>query len=217
MPWVNWVNWVNWDTFWLYVATEFALSLTPGPAVLLVITCGMSQGSRRAMAATAGILTANTIYFALSATVLGAVLAASREFFVAVKWIGAAYLVYLGLAALLGKSTAISGARGNAHGRRAGRVFLGGLTLQLANPKTLIFFIAILPQFVDPRLAMGPQMLLLAASSVLPEFLILAGYGALAARAAPLARDPRFARWTDRVAGLLVLAAAGLVLGLTTT
>jgi len=208
---------VNWDTFWLYVATELALSLTPGPAVLLVIAYGMTQGSRRAAAATTGILAANTIYFALSATALGAVLVASREFFVAVKWIGAAYLGYLGLAALFGQRTAISAANSNARGRTAGRVFFSGLTLQLANPKTLIFFIAILPQFVDPRLAIGRQMLLLAASSVLPEAFILAGYGALAARAAPLARDPRFARWTDRVAGVLVLAAAGLVLGVTAT
>ncbi len=209
--------WVNWGTFWLYVATELALSLTPGPAVLLVIGYGMSQGSRRAVAATTGILTANALYFALSATALGAVLTASREFFVAVKWIGAAYLAYLGLAALLGKTTAISAGSSNARGRTAGRIYFSGLALQLANPKTLIFFIAILPQFVDPRLAIGPQMVLLAASSVLPEFVILAAYGAVAARAARLARDPRFARWTDRVAGVLVLAAAGLVLGLTTT
>ena len=89
------------------------------------------------------------------------------------------------------------------------------MTLQLANPKTLIFFVAILPQFVDPRLAIGPQMVWLAAGSIIPEFFILAGYGWLASRAARVARDPRYARWTDRAAGVLVLGAAALVVGVT--
>ena len=87
--------------------------------------------------------------------------------------------------------------------------------LQLANPKTLVFFVAILPQFVDPRLPIGVQMLWLAAGSVIPEFFILGGYGFAASRAARLATDPRYARITDRAAGALVLAAAAMVLSVT--
>jgi threonine/homoserine/homoserine lactone efflux protein len=203
---------VNWDTYWLYVATEAALSLSPGPAVMLVIAYGLSQGARRSVWASLGILSANGLYFALSATSLGALLVASEAFFQAVKWAGAAYLVYLGLAALLGQPSPITVSRSAARGASPGAIYLSGLTLQLANPKTLVFFIAILPQFVDPRLPIGAQMVWLAAGSAIPEFFILAGYGFAASRAARLAADPRFARLTDRAAGLLVLAAAAMVL-----
>jgi threonine/homoserine/homoserine lactone efflux protein len=202
---------VNWDTYWLYVLTEAALSLSPGPAVMLVIAYGLTQGARRSMFASLGILSANAIYFALSATALGAVLVASKTFFTAVKWIGAAYLVYLGLSALFGRPSPITVSNSNARGTKRTAIYLSGLTLQLANPKTLIFFVAILPQFVDPTLPIGAQMMWFAVGSVVPEFFILAGYGFVASRAAHLAADPRYAQWTDRVAGLLVLAAAALV------
>jgi homoserine/homoserine lactone efflux protein len=203
---------VNWDTYWLYVLTEAALSLSPGPAVMLVIAYGLTQGARRSVFAALGILTANALYFVLSATALGAVLVASQSFFVAVKWIGAAYLVYVGLSALFGRPSPItvSNAANRPRSRRA--IYMSGLTLQLANPKTLIFFVAILPQFVDPRLAVAPQMVWLAAGSIVPELFILTGYGYLASRAARIATDPRYARITDRIAGVLVLGAAALVL-----
>ncbi|HUL66347.1 MAG TPA: LysE family translocator [Burkholderiaceae bacterium] len=207
---------VNWDTFWLYVLAESALSISPGPAVMLVIACGLTHGARRSIAATLGVLSANAFYFALSATSVGAVLVASRTFFTAVKWVGAAYLVMLGLRALIGHPSPITISSPSDGATSVRAIFLSGLTLQLANPKTLIFFVAILPQFVDPRLPIGAQMLWLAAGSVIPEFFILAGYGYLASRAAGVATDPRYARWTDRIAGLLVLAAAVLVISVTT-
>jgi threonine/homoserine/homoserine lactone efflux protein len=206
---------VNWDTYWLYVLTEMALSLSPGPAVMLVIACGLAHGARRSTWASLGILSANALYFAVSATALGALLATSREFFTAVKWIGASYLVYVGLSAIFGRPSPITVSR--AAGSNAPRdLYLSGLTLQLANPKTLIFFVAILPQFVDARLPVGAQMVWLAAGSIIPEFFILAGYGWLASRARHIATDPRYARWTDRIAGVLVLAAAALVASVTT-
>lgn len=208
---------VNWDTFWLYVLAEVALSLSPGPAVMLVLAYGLTQGARRSLWASLGILSANAIYFALSATALGALLVSSTLFFNTVKWIGAGYLVYIGVSALLSRPSPITVSNGAASGRSARAIYLSGLTLQLANPKTLIFFIAILPPFVDPKLAIGAQMVWLAAGSIVPEFFILAGYGVLAARARAFATDPRTAQGTDRVAGALVLAAAALVVSVTPT
>jgi homoserine/homoserine lactone efflux protein len=207
----GWLTAVNWDTYWLYVLTEAALSLSPGPAVMLVIAYGLTQGARRSVPATLGILAANTFYFALSATSLGAVIAASNTFFAVIKWIGAGYLVFLALSAIFGQPSPLTVSSPGPRSASRGSIFAAGLTLQLANPKTLIFFVAILPQFVDPRLPIGAQMAWLAAGSVIPEFFILAGYGFLASRASHLATDARFARWTDRVAGVLVLCAAGLV------
>ncbi len=166
---------VNWDTYWLYVLTEAALSLSPGPAVMLVIAYGLTQGARRSVPATLGILSANTFYFALSATSLGAMLAASPTFFNAVKWLGAAYLVYVGLSAIFGKPSPLTVSDPAGRDGSRWRIYVAGLTLQLANPKTLIFFVAILPQFVDPTLPIGAQMIWLAAGSVIPEFFILLG------------------------------------------
>jgi threonine/homoserine/homoserine lactone efflux protein len=205
------LNAVDWDTYWLYVLTEAALSLSPGPAVTLVIAYGLTQGARRSLPASLGILSANTLYFALSATSLGAVIAASPAFFTVVKWLGAAYLVYVALSAIFGKPSPLTVSDPGSRSRSRWSIYVAGLALQLANPKTLIFFVAILPQFVDPRLPVGAQMVWLAAGSVVPEFFILAGYGFLASRARGIATDPRFARWTDRVAGVLVLTVAALV------
>jgi len=206
---------VNWDTYWLYVLTETALSLSPGPAVMLVIAYGLARGARKSIAATLGILAANGFYFALSATGLGAVLAASHVFFVAVKWVGAGYLVWLGIRALFGHPSPITLSRPPEGADSLRRIFLSGVTLQLGNPKTLIFFVAILPQFVDPRLPIGAQMAWLAAGSVVPEFFVLLGYGYLASRLTRVATDMRYVRWTDRLAGVLVLAAAALVITVT--
>ena len=208
----TWLDAVNWDTYWLYVLAEVALSLSPGPAVMLVIACGLTFGARRSIHAALGILSANAIYFAISATALGALLVASKLFFVVLKWLGAAYLVYIGLSALFGRPSPISVARADDVGRSPRAIYLSGLTLQLANPKTLMFFVSILPQFVDPKLPIGPQMAWLAAGSIVPEFFILGGYGYLASRAVRLASDERFTRITERAAGLLVLGAAALVL-----
>src|SRR5688572_15993158 len=130
---------INWDTYWLYLLTEAALSLSPGPAVMLVIAYGLTHGARRSLLAALGVLTANALYFAVSATALGAVLISSKTFFVTVKWVGAFYLVYIGVSALLGRPSPISTSNTGADDRPPRSIFVSGLTLQLANPKTLIF------------------------------------------------------------------------------
>ena len=122
--------------------------------------------------------------------------------------------VYVGLSAIFGHRHR-SRCRERRGRQRPRDLYLAGLTLQLANPKTLIFFVAILPQFVDARLPIGAQMVWLAAGSIIPEFFILAGYGWLASRARSIATDERYARWTDRIAGVLVLGAAALVISVT--
>lgn len=204
-------------TWLLFLAMETALSLSPGPAVFYVVSQGARGGLRRTLPAAAGILSANGIYFALSATSLGAIIAASGRFFLVAKWLGAAYLIYLGIKALLAarsSETVPLGVCAQTGDRR--RVYLGALTLQMSNPKALLFFLALLPQFIDTARAVVPQMLILAATSMIPELFILTGYGWLAHRA--VHASTRFGvsggmnRWLARIEGAGLLACATLVL-----
>jgi homoserine/homoserine lactone efflux protein len=210
---------MTFKTWLLFLAMETALSLSPGPAVFYVVSQGVRGALRRTLPAAAGILTANGFYFALSATSLGAIIAESARFFTVAKWIGAAYLIYLGIKALRSAGSMQSVALGVAGAGYEGGlrgVYLGALTLQLANPKALLFFLALLPQFIDPSVSVVPQMLILAATSMLPELCILTAYGWLAHRA--VHASARFGvtgnmnRWLARIEGAGLLGCATLVL-----
>ena len=207
---------MTWTTLWLFAATETVLSFTPGPAVLFVLSSALRLGARQGLPAILAILAANTIYFALSATGIGALLASSYPFFFAAKWLGAAYLVYLGARAILGHHSVVPTEEHAQHAaipRGAWRLFADGLVLQLSNPKAIVFFSAILPQFIDPRHAVLPQIVILGLTSTICEFIVLCGYGIAASRASLLARQPRYAMWTNRIAGaLLIGAGTGLAL-----
>src|SRR6202795_1380852 len=183
---------MTFQTWLLFFIMATALSLSPGPAVFYVVSQGI-RAFPRAVPATLGILSANAVYFALSATSLGALIAASARFFTIAKWVGATYLIYLGVKSLRSAASshavALDGTAAQAGGmsrqdndRR--QIYLGALTLQLSNPKALLFFLALLPQFIDTQRAVAPQMLILAAPSMLPECFILLAYGWLAHGAA---------------------------------
>src|SRR5262249_34671182 len=150
--------------------------------------------------ASAGILGANLCYFVLSATSLGAMLLASWKLFVLIKWLGAAYLIWLGLKTFFAPKDTVRPLVEPFSPPRTGiRTFLHGVVTQCANPKALLFFTALLPQFVNPTAPLVPQMALLALTSVVIEFGVLTGYAVLASRARGLAYRPRFARLINRV------------------
>lgn len=198
---------MNWQIWLLFVLTEAVLSMTPGPAVLYVLSQALRRGPRNSVWASGGILAANAMYFALSATSVGAVIVASYRLFFVVKWVGAGYLVYLGLRSLLGKASLMAlpeSKPGSAAGARALR---DGFFLQAANPKAVLFFTAILPQFLDPRRGVAWQILVLGISSILVEFAILFVYGQLAGRALSTLRNPRLDQLTNRAAGSLLIGA----------
>ncbi|HEV7715900.1 MAG TPA: LysE family translocator [Steroidobacteraceae bacterium] len=198
------MTWTLWIAFFV---TETALCFTPGPAVLLVLSQALTRGALRAIWSICGILAANTLYFVLSATGLGAILMASYDLFFVIKWAGAAYLVWLGVCAFVGKSRVMSVEAGERAPISGSRLFLNGFILQMANPKALVFFTALLPQFINPDAAIIPQMTILALTSVVIEFFVQLFYAVLAGRVTHLATRPRFATITNRVAGTLLIGA----------
>ena len=195
----------------LFTATETALCFTPGVAVLFVIGTALRHGAPASVFANLGILTGNAIYFALSAAGLGALLLASHALFTAVRWAGAVYLVYLGVRALLARADGGEIAAAAAEPLRRGRLYGRAIALQLANPKTLLFFVALLPQFLDPAESLAAQVGILGVTSVCVEFLVLGLYGLAAGAAADRLRSPRWRRRLDVVAGGF-LVGAGLKL-----
>jgi homoserine/homoserine lactone efflux protein len=191
---------------WLWFClTEAVLCFIPGPAVLFVLATALRRGFQSATHAAAGILAGNTLYFALSATGIAAVILASHAVFSALKWAGAAYLVWLGLRMLLWR-TAAHGAAPKRSSANAERVFARAFIVQAANPKALVFFIALLPQFINPAGSVPKQILLLGISSVLIESTVLSLYAALGGRARTLT-GARFSGLFERVGGAILIAA----------
>ncbi|MBI3730752.1 MAG: LysE family translocator [Burkholderiales bacterium] len=202
---------MNLESWALFTATEAALSLSPGPAVMMVVAYGIARGWRTSLFVTLGILTGNAIYFAVSATGIGSLILASPKVFMAIKYLGAAYLVYLGLSAIFGKPSPLTISKLDSVALSGRKIFSSALMLQLMNPKTLLMFVAILPQFIEPKEPVGVQMLILAACSIIPEFFILLGYGMLASKASHWATQERYAVMTERIAGTLVTGAGIMV------
>ena len=162
------------QTWLLFCVTETVLCFMPGPAVLFVLATALRRGFPSAIAAAAGILAGNTFYFALSATGIAAVIVASHAVFGAVKWAGAAYLVWLGVRMLAARADG-AGQPGAAPRKdhHAERVFTRAFVVQAANPKALIFFIALLPQFINPAGGVPWQILVLGISSVVIELSLI--------------------------------------------
>jgi homoserine/homoserine lactone efflux protein len=198
---------MTWQIWLLFVMTEAVLSITPGPAVLYVLSQAIRRGPGKSVWGTWGILSANTLYFILSATSLGAVIVASYKLFFLVKWLGAAYLVYLGVRTFFGKASVLPLPKSKEDSGTGPRILRDGFFLQAANPKALLFFTAILPQFIDAHHNVAFQIMVLGISSILVEFVILFVYGQLAGRALSTARSPRFEKLTNRIAGSLLIGA----------
>lgn len=135
-------------SLWLFTAAALALLLVPGPAVLYIVTRSVEQGRLAGFVSDLGIHSATLVHVAAAALGLSAILASSALAFSLVKYAGAAYLIWLGLRKLFGWSAYMAGEIVAPH-PGYGRLFRDGFVVNLLNPKTALFFLAFLPQFVD--------------------------------------------------------------------
>ncbi|MBI3652556.1 MAG: LysE family translocator [Acidobacteria bacterium] len=197
----------------LFAATEFLLSMTPGPSVLLVVSQGMKFNTRSSLRGTLGILSGNAVYFILSAAGLGTLLLASAQLFQVIKWAGAGYLIVVGIRMLLATSDRAEPYAMESAAKRSRKLFSQGLITQLSNPKAIIFFAALLPQFITTESNVVWQFFILGVTSIALEFPVLLAYGWLAERGRRWLPKGRFAALPDRLAGIFLI---GTGIGLAT-
>jgi homoserine/homoserine lactone efflux protein len=189
------------DAYCLAVAI---LLLIPGPVVTLVVANSLSHGRRSGLATVAGASIGNAILLGATAVGLIAFFRLLSEVFEIVRWAGAAYLIWLGIRAWRTHG-AQDGAIAPAAVRSSGAVFLQGFLIAITNPKAIFFYIAFLPQFVDPHLPAGPQLLLMIGTMVVMGALSDTSYALLAARARGWFTVPKRRRLQSRISGTLLI------------
>lgn len=202
---------MSWDTYLIFVVTTAVVCLTPGPAALLIVAQGISNGYRRSYWAIAGIALANAIYFALSATGIAALIVASGTLFAVIKWAGVAYLFYLGVSALRSKSSALTVTNDASQAVHGPRAFWQAVVVELSNPKALLYFVALLPQFINPAEPIGKQMLVFGMTCILLDAATYSFYAWLGSKTQRFTANLTFVKTSNRAAGSLLIIAGAMM------
>ena len=201
---------MSWEIYLLYLAAVGVFFATPpDTSQLLIISNSIRHGLRRSVFTIAGDLTANTLQMIAAAFGLAAIIAMSADAFQWIKWIGVAYLAWIGLGLLLEKKSPRDDVAANASGS-AFRLFSQGFITSMANPFAVVFFAALFPQFIDPATPMLPQLLILGGTYLLVDGVLLAAGGWLGIRAADRIRRFSYGM-INKVCGALMIGAAGLL------
>ncbi|MGH8777638.1 LysE family translocator [Paraburkholderia sp.] len=191
---------------WLPFAIASAILVAiPGPTVLLVISYALGHGRRYALVTTAGVALGDITAMTASMLGLGVLLAASATLFTALKWVGAAYLIYLGIK--LWRAPVVATDESSMAETRAGRIFAHAYAVTALNPKSIIFFVAFVPQFIDPHAAAWAQMVIFEATFVILATLNSLGYALIASAARRAIRSARVQRTINRTGGTLLIGA----------
>ncbi|MCT4370142.1 LysE family transporter [Yangia mangrovi] len=196
------------DLWLTFVAASVALLLIPGPTVLLVLSYALSKGRSVALASAAGVALGDFTAMSLSLAGLGALVLASATAFTMLKWIGALYLVWMGaklLRSAPGAGLAVPRGEVSARG-----VFGHAAAVTALNPKSIAFFIAFVPQFVDASAPLLPQFALLVATFVTLAALNVLAYALAADRLRRLIGRPSVLAWLTRAGGLALIAMGAL-------
>ena len=203
---------------WFAFAIASAVLLAiPGPTILLVISYALGHGRKAASATVGGVALGDFTAMTASMLGLGALLATSATLFTALKWIGAAYLIYLGIKlwrAPVSASGTGAGAGADALPKeRPLRIFLHTYVVTALNPKSIIFFVAFLPQFLNATQPMLPQMIIFETTFLVLAVLNAGFYALMASMARKSIRKPAVQRTVNRVGGSLRIGAGALAAG----
>jgi len=196
---------MEWQIWTAYAAASTALLLLPGPTVLLVVGYALSSGKRSAWTTIPAVALGDVVAVTLSLAGLGTVLATSATLFVVLKWLGAAYLVYLGVK--LWRADPVLDETAEAAPAKGWSVAGHAFAVTALNPKSIAFFVAFLPQFIDPAAAALPQFLILGVTFVLLAAIIVTGYAMVAGSVRDRLRRPELMRLVNRLGGSLLIGA----------
>lgn len=163
------------EVFLIFAMTSALVVISPGPTVVLVTSQGAGGGWKAAVFGIVGVMLGTAFYFALAATGLATIIIASQFLFLVIKWIGAGLLIAFGLLLLFGKTATFAAKAGTGEAKRA-KLFMQGLLIEIANPKAMIYFTAILPQFIDLSRPIVPQMLIMGATGLTIQFVVYSAY-----------------------------------------
>jgi len=203
---------MNVHLFLAYCLAVAILVLIPGPIVTLVVATSLSRGSRSGLATVAGASIGNAILLGATAVGLVAFFALLSEIFQLVRWAGAIYLIWLGIRAWrVQREQGVAIAPAATRSLRA--LFLQGFLVAITNPKAIVFYIAFLPQFVDPHLPAAPQLVAMIGTMIVMALLSDSAYALLAGRARHWFAAPERRRLQSRISGtLLIGVGCGLLL-----
>jgi threonine/homoserine/homoserine lactone efflux protein len=197
---------VTWEIWTAYVIATTILCTIPGPTVLLVVGYALSSGRGSAWWTVPGVTLGNVVAMAASLTGLGALLAASADAFTVLKWIGAAYLVYLGVR-MWRADPSIGEIEAGGAGRARWSLTAHAFAVTALNPKGIAFFIAFLPQFISPAAPVAPQLFILGVTFLAVAMVNAVAYAFLAGGMRARLSQPRLLRAIKRTGGGLLIGA----------
>lgn len=199
---MTWAVWVN------LCFASFAISLSPGPGAVSSLASGLRYGFARGYWNAIGLGIGYAAQYVISVIGVGAVLAASDTAFNIVKWIGVLYLLYLGYKQYRSPVAIIKIDQSKMETLPHHKLVLQGILVNLTNPKGAIFLFAITPQFLNTQAPLMPQYLIICATLVVADMIVMAGYTGLAARIMKFMHSPHRAAALNKIFGLLFIAAA---------
>ena len=196
------------STWLTFFAASWAISISPGAGAVGAMSAGLQHGFSRGYCFTFGLVLGLWSQLLLVGAGLGALIVASSTAFAAVKWLGVAYLLWLGVAQWRAPAVGLQAGTESAAPASRWSIVVRGWVLNTLNPKGTLFMLAVVPQFLDPSRPLVPQYLVIAATLAFTDLVINAGYTAFASRALAALRTPRQMRWVNRIFGSLFIALA---------
>ncbi|MEM1129913.1 MAG: LysE family translocator [Pseudomonadota bacterium] len=192
---------------WLaFTAASIILLMIPGPTILLVLSYALAHGKKVAVATASGVALGDLIAMTASLAGLGALMVSSAAAFTIVKWLGALYLIWLGVSMIRKSGTAQAVLPQNTPEAAPATMFRHAALVTALNPKSIAFFVAFVPQFLNPQAALGPQAAILIATFVGLAALNALAYALLAARLRAQITRPSVLRWLARAGGGTLIA-----------
>ncbi len=187
----------------IYAATIFVASIIPGPSMLLALTHGMKYGTRKTAVSAAGNCFVTLIQASVSIAGLGTILIASETVFQIIKWAGAIYLVYMGITILRSPGMSLKPATSGCGNETvsSARLFMQGSLVTAGNPKAIVFFTAVFPQFINPEANFLKQYLILISTGLVIAFVCFMLYGAGGQKIVSLFSNVTTGKWIKRFIG----------------